>query len=82
MSWECEHCDEDHESPEDCCFCGGEGSDEGQYCSCPAGEALWKAAQAEFAWMEPLAKRAVQAERDGDHESADALKQEAMIRRG
>jgi len=81
MSWECTKCDEDHEKPEDCCFCGGEGSDDGEWCDCPSGEAAWKEEVKQYEWMIPLVKKSIRAERDGDYETAEGLRQEAMVRK-
>ena len=80
-SWECEHCDEVHEKPDECCFCYGEGHDEGQYCSCPTGVRLEKEATAEWAWMAPLAKQYNRAKREGDEETAAAIKAEVDVRK-
>ncbi len=38
--WGCYYCDEFHNKPEECCFCQGEGHDEGIYCECPAGKKI------------------------------------------
>ena len=80
-SWDCERCGETHEGEEDCCFCGGEGSDEGEYCECPAGQRAEAAAMAEWSWMAPLAKQYNRAKREGDEEQAQAIKAEVDARR-
>lgn len=78
-SWDCEHCGETHEKEEDCCFCHGEGSDEGQYCECPAGQRAQAEEMKQWEWMSPIAKRYNQAKRLDDEETAAAIKAEAGL---
>jgi hypothetical protein len=79
--WECEYCEFNHEKEEDCCNCGGRGDDGEDWCSCPIGTKKSDELYDHFSWMIPMVKEAARAEREGDYETAEAIKKEAMTRR-
>lgn len=49
-------------------------------CLCAAGEAGMAELEAEFAWMKPHVAAAMQAERDGDFETARAITESCGVR--
>jgi predicted amidophosphoribosyltransferase len=86
LSWDgdrlfCDDCEADvTPGPGDACpKCDGEGwYGDGNYCECAKGKAYSAEVYAQFAYMIPMVKRAVAAERAGDHEEYERIRMEAI----